>query len=151
MTYEKDKMILFGYAEKKRFLKELQENFGKDASLECVLQKLSLEEPLPIEQCRFTGVAVYNQRAYELAGDHDEFTGTIKEILEQIDISPSEEVFEENIDNFVEMFCYSSYYWINEFGPTNGINARCVPIDRAVTEEEVKAYFEKLAANAEAD
>ena len=123
MTYEKDKMMLFGYAEKKRFLKELQENFGKDASLECVLQKLSL----------------------------DEFTGTIKEILEQIDISPSEEVFEENIDNFVEMFCYSSYYWINEFGPTNGINARCVPIDRAVTEEEVKAYLEKLAAEAEED
>ena len=149
MTYEKDKMMLFGCEEQKRFLKELQENFGKDASLECVLQKLSLEELLPIEQCKFTGIVVYNKNAYELAGDSDEFTGTIEQFLEQIDISPSEEVFGENIDNFVELFCYSSYYWINEFGPTNGINARCVPIDRAVTEEEVKAYLEKLAAEAE--
>ncbi len=50
MTYETDKMMLFGYEEKKRFLKELQENFGKDASLESILQKLSQEEPLPIDR-----------------------------------------------------------------------------------------------------
>lgn len=151
MTYETDKMMLFGYEEKKRFLKELQENFGKDASLESILQKLSQEEPLPIDQCRFTGISVYGKNAYELAGDHDEFTGTIKEILEQIDISPSDEDFEAYIDKFVEMFCHSEEDWIEKFGPTTGINARCVPIDRAVSEEEVKAYLKKLAVEAKED
>lgn len=152
MTYDTKKMILFGCEEKKRFLEELLKEYGKDASLEHVMQKKSMEEELPIEQCKFTGVAVDNAYAMEVAGDHDEFTGTIQEILESININLFNEEKEEIIDGLVKMFCCPKY-WVdaissNEF-LDNELNVRCVPMDRAVTEGEVRAYLRKLAEEEE--
>lgn len=138
-NYDNDRMILLGFEEKKRLLEELQREFGKDASLECVLEKLSQEERLPIELCKFTGLAVYNY--YESAGESSEFTGTIKEILKELGIDLPDEDYP--IEELSEMFCQAEY-WTDSVGSNGDMNVRCVPIDRAVTEEEVTAYLRQL-------
>lgn len=145
MGYETDEMILFGYEEKQRFLNELLLKFGKDASLECVLQNFSQEKALPIKKCKFTGLLVYNLGGFEMAGDNIEFTGTIKEILEECGFDLSdEEIDEETITELVEMFCNNSG-WTESIGSNAEHNVRCVPMDRPVTKEEVKKYLTKLA------
>ncbi len=131
-----NKLYIFGVSEKARFLDELRNEYGGGIPLrDLQVRYLKKSLNIPIEKCRFTSIDGLSEK--------NEFTGTIKEIVQNYEMSKKELSTKKIVKWLVKMLTTGD--WIPDFNGVEGVSIKCVPIDRKVKELEVKTYLEQLA------
>ena len=132
-----------GIKDKEQFLEDLRNLYGGSINL----RNLQIEFKnrclsTPIEECRFTGIDGLSEK--------DEFTGTIGEIIDSYGMSIKELTNPEIIEWLVKLFT-AGEDWINDIKGEEFDPVKCVPIDRQVSEIEVRDYLRHLAEKAAKD
>ena len=129
-----------GIKDKERFLEDLRNLYGGSINLRNLQIRFKNRcLSIPIEECRFTGIDGLSEK--------DEFTGTMREIIERYGMSIKELTNPEIIEWLVKLFT-AGEDWINYIKGEEFDSVKCVPIDRLVSEIEVRDLLRHLAEEA---
>ncbi len=130
-----NQLLIGGREAREEFLEELRKKYGGNITIR-ELQIVFSKEKIPIENCRFTGIDGLSEK--------DEFTGTIREIIDSYGMSEKELANPEIIEWLVKLFT-SGEKWINDIKGEEFDPVKCVAIDRILKEDEVRKYLQELA------
>lgn len=130
--------------DEKSYLNNLLETYG-NITLQQLLLKLQYRPITSIEKCRFGGVFTFNHNSDKTPGELNEFTGTIKELLQKI-LLPQYNSENIKLNLFEIAAIFADCGKISYYGEKSDINIILNPIDREVSWDEVRNYLISLSA-----